>query len=371
MTVGEDITVIQSRLHDPDGILWSRNELLNWYNDGYARMLGESRAVKRWVCHDLPPRWQQTCTYEWEQEYASPQAHTWAFQADGYATSTLWEAEVLSGLASTASKAGFTQLWEMSYAGVGDGHYRIALDPKSEGVERVEYDNERLAGVHVRELDVMDTAWHQDGTYPLYWLGGLGRHESIEIYEITTTYIQAYHHTIGAGNTSGRTRGVPRRLSGDRTYAQAKQAQETVHGLPRRIMSADRQYVPTTFAHGGIQRTGTARRFTSSDDNIAILQTIGSNRSLTFDSFPDLIPSQLRKYMRFYVLSKAFSKNGEGQRWPVATLYRDRYDRGVALFAQLKTLTTRDRTYRREESQSRSTRRPAQIRLPSNYPRSR
>lgn len=40
----------QERLHD-DGVLWSRDELLDWLNDGYRQMLSQLDPIIKQICY--------------------------------------------------------------------------------------------------------------------------------------------------------------------------------------------------------------------------------------------------------------------------------------------------------------------------------
>jgi hypothetical protein len=64
----------------------------------------------------------------------------------------------------------------------------------------------------------------------------------------------------------------------------------------------------------GRQHYGAARDFHSSDDSISIYEHTIPTRELTDEDLPDLIPSQLHKFLKYFVLGSALSQPGEGYR---------------------------------------------------------
>ena len=56
MTVAAELLKVRDKLHDVNGILWTDDELLNWFNDGYVEFLEKTRCVTELYQMDLPPR---------------------------------------------------------------------------------------------------------------------------------------------------------------------------------------------------------------------------------------------------------------------------------------------------------------------------
>ena len=75
-TVGDDLTLIQERLHD-GGTLWPRAELLRWLNDGYRELLAKSGAFSRLLPLDVPGRHTYAVSHDWETRHTS--GGTWWF----------------------------------------------------------------------------------------------------------------------------------------------------------------------------------------------------------------------------------------------------------------------------------------------------
>jgi hypothetical protein len=139
-------------------------------------------------------------------------------------------------------------------------------------------------------------------------------------------------------------------------------------GLLRGIDSPDRQYLACAYDSGD-QLTGIARYFGSGDNALTYWEVITPQRQLTTTDTPDLIPAQLHKYLKFFVLSKGFGRPGQGYRPDLASHWGNLYGLGVALLASLATPSLLDRVYARDEvSQARSRVAP-RVRFPSTFER--
>lgn len=444
ITVGTDLDTIQARLHD-GAVIWSRAELLRYYNDGYREILAKSGAFSRLLPLDVPGRHSYAICYAWETRHTS--GGTWWFpmlacyNATREATSQ-WEVEHLDGVTPTASLTGLTMQWERAYITSTDRHFQFGLPSDHERIRRLEWNNRALFPVAVREFDEVDDAWMRRVGEPRWWTVGVGAVKSVEVYEITTSYQQAYQ--LIDANT-----GIPREISGDRTYAievdsynpsnayayatqgdkdalvnalpvllsgmgyrftdepndktlgfvvfpweleqfndgdattiqttpayqsmftwEAEFGGETITfgiGGVRFIVSPDRQYVPMVSEAAPVALLGGIRDWRSSEDNLMALETVVPPVDLGETDAPVLIPEPFQKYLRYYVWSRAFGREGEGQRIDMATHYDDRFNRGVMLLKRFGDTASQDRVFRREEQRRDLTRIPL-VRLPSTYP---
>ena len=137
-------------------------------------------------------------------------------------------------------------------------------------------------------------------------------------------------------------------------------------GTIRSIESEDRQYWaqnPSNIAafYGGI------RQFQSSDDALEIWHTVVPRVDLTDTDTPDLLPVQAHKYLRFFVLSKAFGRQGPAMNIQMADLYTAMFERGIQTWKRLTNLAKEDQILGREMAEdSRGARLPL-VRLPANY----
>lgn len=345
-----------------------------------------------------------------------------------------WEAETLEGIEPTQSLEATSQLWERTLSGEQDAHFTFVTSKAHEQPRKVYWDDKRLFGASTRELDLLETDWWSMGGQPLFFFpSNAGRDGSYEVYEIVTTYHQTYDlremengiprefsgsRTYGvaqgadrwdyAYSDAGSAGGVPGlgwRFTGqaadtDRTYYTYDFERETVEsgddfddadpvgtspfdsainaaeevflgiGLGREIRSADRQYVPAPYDSGAAEIFGGIRDFKSSEDSLTIWEVITPTRPLTESDTPGLIPQQFGKYLKFYVLSRAFSRKGQGFRPDLAQHFTQLFQIGVGVLTKLADLSLIDRVYARQDFIASGTLgRPPRVQLPSNYER--
>ena len=443
-TVGDDLTLVQEKLHD-GGSLWSRTELLRHYNDGYRELLAKSSAFCRLLPLDVPGRHTYAVTYPWETRHTS--GGTWWFPmlacyGGTRQASARWEVEHLDGVTPSASLVGITMQWERAYTSATDRHFQFGLPADHERVKRLEWNNRVLLPASVREFDEVDDGWMRRVGDPMWWTVGVGAVRSVEVYEITTSYIQSYQLVEA-------TAGIPRELTGDRTYSIEVDAYnpsnsyaygtqgdkdglvnavpallsgmgarftqepddktlgfvvfdwevqhlngdavstfttggtrgmfpwETEHGSQtitfglggvRMITSPDRQYVPMVSEAAPMALLGGIRDWRSSADTLMALEVVIPPVDLVETDAPVLIPEPLQKYLRFYTLSRAFGREGEGQRVDLAQHFDQRFQRGVNLLKRFGDSAHADRTYRRQDERL-DRHRPPYVRLPSNFER--
>lgn len=363
-TVAHELDAVQRFLGDAavvgdDGALWTRAELLTYYADAYRAFLTESQAVRRWVVLDVPPRFTYTGTQPWEARYAQGGTfwHSTWMAPGGYACEFLWEVQVLEGIAGHASSPSITQHWERQYVNPTHQYTEFALPRDQERIVGLWFDHRRLHPVAVRTLDSLERAWMSLDGYPLVWTVGLsGQGRNIAIYAIPTVDAAGYQLTGGPW-------GIPRRLSGARTYAPDPVA-PTPWGLLRRIVSPERQYLATTG-----QGWGVARAWHTSVGNLLILEVVGPDvPDLGLSDSAALLPPQMRKYLRYYVLMRAWMRQGEGYQPELAALCQQVYAQGVRRMRGLAWLTRHDDVMARQPA-TRDPRRPARAQLPATYPR--
>lgn len=137
-------------------------------------------------------------------------------------------------------------------------------------------------------------------------------------------------------------------------------------GTIRRILSPDRQYLPVMSDAVGQPFLGRLIDWRSSEDSVMALEIIVPDLEMTEADAPILIPGPLAKYLRYYVLWRAFVRPGEGRQPILADHYERRFRLGIAVLKGLANLMTNDRVYRRAGTAS-GGRRPY-VRLPAEYP---
>lgn len=429
MTLKDIITDVQSYLHD-DGVVWSRAELLRWANDAYHELLYSSAAVTRPYQTDLPGRTAAAFTQLWELNIhpGTYRVFTRSPANRPLRVTYTWEVQALEGIAPAQSYAVTTQLWEEAYSSDTDAHSRIALPRQSDRPVKIYWDTKRLAHTSIRELDMSYWRWWRDAGEPIGTMPGIGPEKSLEIYLLQTNYIQSYkldafevgtprqfssdagrQYAVSSGNTdwtyaytssvdSGFVPGTGLLIAmtpvatGERgtfsweadlttttndtnsgipgtvyTHVTEELDAQLAAGIARHLSSEDRQYLGVAY-DSGQDLTGIPRRFASADDAITVWTSIVPDRSFTEYDEPDLLPDQFAKYIKFKVLSSAFSRKGEGYRPDLAQHWEALFRLGVGLLAMLGTPSVLDRVYAREQIKDASIQAPPRVRFPATFP---
>lgn len=140
-------------------------------------------------------------------------------------------------------------------------------------------------------------------------------------------------------------------------------------GLARRLTSPDRQYLPIP-SDLAMEPTYAGRILDvrSSEDSVFALEEVVPQEDVGTADIPQLIPTPVRKYLRYYVWSQAFARPGEGRNLILADHYGRRFQHGVALLRRLADPTHRDRLMQRESVTLGAPSRPPRVRLPSTFP---
>ena len=427
MIVETIIDAAQDMLHD-DGKVWGRDELLEWLNDGYRQLLAQSCACNRPYIIDVPGRHAWAGTQEWEDRHGPGtfRKFTESVNSGAIQASSKWEAESIDGIASTQSLEGVTQLWERTLSGHAEARFSFITSKAHEKPVRIYWDDRRLMGASVREMDMLDTDWFQQGGRPIFAFPN-GRDGTYEVYQMVTDYAQGYDCK------NGESGGLPRLFSGSRTYVvdsptdrwayaytdsgsagampglgfritgQATDESQTFYvfdwerehleggtdfedstdvgsslfdnlallgvGVAREIRSTDRQYVPAPYDSGAPEICGIPRDYKSSEDSLTIWEAIVPTRPLTEADSLAMIPKQFGKYLKFYVLSRAFSRKGEGFRPDLAQHFTSLFQVGVGVLKKIANLGYVDRVYARESFRGSPTGRPPAVQLPASFER--
>ncbi len=323
-----------------------------------------------------------------------------------------------------------THDWERSYVENNvDNHFRFVLAKTHERPRYAFWGDKALGSRAVTELDLRDQRWWVEGGQPIVYLGGNGRELSFEIFEVETEYRQAYYliafeqgaprqftsdaartyevlspvdawayayssgedylSITGLGykfttfdeansrhNTFSWEADITEDTDGDSAYVVTQPweieftAQDAILlgiGSTRGLSSGDRQYLPMAY-DSGLQHYGIARDFHSSDESISIFEHTVPTRPLDENDIPDLIPSQLHKFLKYYIIGMALARPGEGYRPDLAQHWLALYKLGVDFLASLATPSFVDSALARGQVNEVRATTPPRVRLPSTYP---
>lgn len=139
-------------------------------------------------------------------------------------------------------------------------------------------------------------------------------------------------------------------------------------GAIRTVTSSDRQYLAAYSDAQPESLCGRIAEWQSSDSALMVTEVVLPDVDLLEEDTPALLPAPLQKYIRYFVLARAFGRPGEGRQAIFADHYLRRFKRGVQFFRSLADVARKDRVYARETFAPSAPRRPY-VQLPSTFPR--
>ena len=342
-------------LHD-DGTLWSRPELLAYLNDGYRRFLVESTAIRRLTAMTTPPRYRSSVSYPWERQYAPEPAWEWTWQdpaRGGVACTYQWEIEENAGATPTASFMACTHPWERIYVGSStDRTDRYPYPDDHLRAYRISFNGLRKFAGSTQTVDEFTTNWETLAGTPDRYLSGLGRKKSFQLYPAASSDGQQMA-------LRGGFLGTIRSISGSLTYS----FPDGAYGVVRAGIGTRQYYT------GDDPPVGTVRDWTSSTANILMDSAIVPPTLAESDA-PDLLPKQFAKYLRYFILSRAFGRSGEGANAALASHFEARWRMGLQFLKRIGRFASVAKVYQQQRALQ-AQRRPAKVRLPAEYPRIR
>jgi hypothetical protein len=355
----EILDTAQVYLHD-DGTLWPREELLGYLNNGYMRMLTETDAIRRLAAYDVPPRYRFAITYPWERQHADCDFYReWTLDCEvgtHYRVSYAWEGEHLVGATPRDSSNTVTQQWERIHGGVVEKSDRYVYPDDILSTYRIWFNGIRIHPTSIRELDDYTARWDKTTGRPFWYSPGLGRQREFEVWPGVVAYTQ----TAALQGQFGTIRSMSDSIS----------APTGALGTVRQIAGTV-QFVCENFGgeDTGAPPFGIIRRWVGSEDSL-LLDYSNHAPTLEEEDAPELLPTQFAKYLRFYVISRALAREGEGNNSKLADHYEQKWKMGVDLLHRIALLATSARTYQNLPQELRQLH-PMRPRLPAEYPRIR
>lgn len=418
------IDKISSLLNDSNNEVFSRTEILKWLSEAYRHLTREGDHAKTFTVLDLPPRHTRTITFPWEADEGTGTYRKWTYSYGESEFTFLWEMERAAGITTPSADGGraVSYLWEL-YSGDEDvdTHYRLMLPKNHNEIIHVWHDDEIIRPTTELILDSHESRWWKWAGEPLAWVRTLGEENTFEVFEIETSYYESASYPDGdqgaprGWEESDETytidnervewdyayawNGEPQAaaagaLSGmgvqfmygptedgyyytypweadssvtedaDPVYTYWWEAERDIEtGIVRHATSTTEQYWP----HGQWDVYGVIRRLNHSENNIMVYHGVYADNELTEDSDTQIIPSQIQKYLIYYVLSILFNRQGEIYNPNLAQHYGIRWPRGVEILKRLGRISRIDEQYTRGRNQAH--RKPPLPTLPSNYPR--
>lgn len=297
---------------------------------------------------------------------------------------------------------------------------------------RISFDGQRVPALSIQELDSYSPRWEMEDGTPIWYHHGMRRKKEFSLYPMASAYVQgiaiqefgkgtlgtlsgtrsytvtqeqvgegfAFTSTADAGSTA--LTGPGRKVTSDTTVAAdyqvifgweklhvegntivagtgyavmygweavfVDQAYTTLAGLGvPETMSGGRQYLASAQTNPGASPLGTIGDWKSSEDALLLDYALDAPTLVEADT-PALLPASFGKYLKYYVLGRAFEREGEGRNPALATHFMQRFTLGSKLFRRLTDFAHMMQTHQMAAATLSPGRRP-KPRLPAEYPR--
>lgn len=163
MVLSDSITRIRRMLRDPDGLIWSSDDLITYFNDAQTELAQKTGLLVRIENHYYPPQYDNSYLYDWERDYVEGTRYQALMvnQARGDIITYPWETSYyLSTQETDDQDTHYTQPWESHYTATAETP-AVPLHAKFDKMLFIAYDEERLLPISKRELATSDP-YYQD-----------------------------------------------------------------------------------------------------------------------------------------------------------------------------------------------------------------
>ncbi|MBW2621277.1 MAG: hypothetical protein JRD68_00095 [Deltaproteobacteria bacterium] len=418
-------TIIRRYLRDPSSNIWDDPLLLNIFNDEQNNIQQMISILEDVKALPIPAYFGSSYTYDWEYPHATDKSYQALIyvQQSNAVISQEWEAEQLWGLYDPNDASGtnyrFMHPWEGFVDGLGGATEAVPFwfPENFNFVRHLSYDDRIvLENITKKVLQSTDRAWRTHGGDPwAYWIPDLLENQfvlfpkpsTVDWDDITSqgevNFSNGYSYDWEVAAATSAFSGTGYRYTTkdsdnereaffsweldvlDSSLFSARGRVETnpsVTGkpVPNLIQTGDTRFVEDDTED---KRFGTIgnRAGDSFDQPYGLTSQIiptARNLLLIYSVLPTPLysvvdqtdwPDFLDKYIIYGTLERAYTANTDGRIQSLSEYWGLRKIAGIEILKRFKQNQTVDRDYRLtfEGAQTRSSR-PAQPRLPSNYP---
>lgn len=408
----EQLRRIRRKLRDPDGDIWSRDFIINLFNDVQKDIQTKTRYLEDVQVLRLPSFYHASYLHEWEWAFLPDSQYYRAlryFEQDSTAYTSRWEAQEIFGIASDVSDEGahFTQPWE-AWSGLTVGEtVEIKFPPNFHTTKLLAYDQvpiDYLSKKHITERDPSyiiregDTyAYYREDElsnsfipYPrpstVVWNDVQGDQDPDWLY--TYDWEADSTQVVQLAGTGERWLFEDATNNREHTYIwEDNMGADQDYGL-RGMYLFELDYLPpgnrgtvqyvsgdTTTGVGVInsytaglfsQETGLAVEVLDDHDNFLLIYDV-TPEDIAEDTDESDFPDFLQKYIEYGVISRAYGANTDGKIQSLADYWNLRYEAGLVFIKRYMSNRKVDRDYRLTINHGR-TRIKRHPRLPDTYP---
>lgn len=345
MIYTDDLSIIRTFLRDPDSSIWSNEYLRLLYNAGQQSMQQNFRMLTKIEAIDTPPKYECSYLFDWELSYAPTGAAKRALNyhvQSGISASQPWELILISSSSYTATSRGayYTHTFE-AWQGSPAEYPAFPLPHGFEEMKFIAYDRKSIYAIDYKTVQNGDPSWMTRTGEPFAYYRKDALSNEFYPYPMPDSALNS--------NISGGQFPMVTFIDGD-----------TLSQEPGDMADRD----DTFFT----QDIGVSIDAVVYDENFLMVY---SKRPTDIESLDDEsdYPVYMRKYLRYGVISDAYSANTDGRIKSLGDYWAWRRDIGYLMLGKFFAKRKQDRDYcftthlsRQKGSMSRHPR------LPDTYP---
>ncbi len=409
----EQLRRIRRKLRDPDGDIWSRDFIINLYNDVQKDIQTRTRYLEDVQVLRAPSFFHNSYLHEWEWAFLPDSQHYRAllyFEQDSTAHTAVWEAQELFGISSDVSDVGahVTHPWE-AWAGIPVATVISVKFPTNfHTVKMLSYDQWPIGSTTKKEITLRDSsynireskpyAYYRDDElensfvpYPrpssVLWNDVTGNQDPAFLYtydwEVNPTQVVQLSGTgerwlfSDSVNDRQHTYIWEDNIGADLDYGLRGMYLFELDYIPPGNRGTVQYVVGDVTTGVGVinnysgalfsQETGLAVEVLDDIENFLLVYDVIPNDIIDDQDISDF-PNFMQKYIEYGVIARAYGANTDGKIQSLSDYWFLRYEAGIAVIKKYMGKRMTDRDYRLMIDHT-SVRSRRHSRLPDTYPR--
>ena len=400
MNLREQLKRIRRYLRDPDGNIWSRDLLINLYNDAQENLQIQTRFLENAQTLRTPTLYQFSYMYDWEWGQLSGTQFYQAlrFHEQGeFSFTMMWESQLDFGGTTPEYGTMFTHPWEAWYTDPAQT-VKVKFPENYHTTKLLAYDQKAITKITKKEITVNDSSYITTQGEPQYYYREDDLDNSFTPYPRPSTivwddpidspvdpdflYTFDWESTLLTGNGENWTEitsnlhhvfewekeGYGGEDFGIRgMYLFELDVADGVSVLYDSRQTSGTGTYATRSATLFNQDTGITIDVLDDVDNFFLIFDITPTR-LVDDSDESDFPKFLRKYIEYEVISRAYGANTDGRIKSLSDYWNLRHLQGLERIRLFMKKRRQDRNYQLRTGVTPTTRLRRQAKLPSTYP---
>lgn len=335
-TFSDEITIIRRFLRDPDGNIWSDNDIQTFWNGAQHEIASKAGYIEKVNTYKYPPEWTYSYMHDWEKQTVDGDRYQCLipWEADGSVVCYPWESSYwLDSERTPDSGYRFANPWEGVLCGSPADVIPIPLHDRFNEMKFMAYDQDELEPTDRRKLSLEDGFYRTaTGTSIRYWHPDEERNQVVP-------YPRPSNVTYDDGSLTDTFDDA----GGIVTWEEAA-IDEADIGLVAETLDTDNKF-------------------------LAVFEEIPEDVSSdpgdwTIDEID--FPAFLVKYIRYGALERCFGADTDGFIPSLRDYWQARKDLGIRAIKRFKSMRRADRDYRLGGGRRRIISRHP--RLPAEYP---